>query len=100
MGCIKNNDLETNNLGRPRLKDHKLLTKGIWGGTLKWVFSMFLSFQGMSKVLRRSSTLRTKAQKIQGLFKGKDLLALMLILCRRTGEKTAQEKFQLSPVFT
>jgi len=83
------------------LEDRKLLTRGIWGGMLELVFVMFLLFKGMSKVFRRSLTLKTKALKIQVLFIGKELLSHMLILCRRTGKKMiVYEKLQLSPVFT
>lgn len=73
------------------LEDHKLLTREIWGGILELVFILFVSLKGTSKVFRRFLTLRTKAQKIQGLFTGKALLShvsILLILYERTGKKT------------
>lgn len=74
------------------LEHHKLLIREIWGGILELIF-ILVSLKGMSKVFRKFLTLRTKAQKIQGLFTGKALLSpILLILYGRTGKKTIAEK--------
>lgn len=72
------------------LEDHKLLTRDL-GRHIRTDLYPVCFLKGMSKAFRRFLTLRTKAQKIWGLFTGKAFLSCMLYLVN-TVWKNWQEK--------